>query len=56
MKTDVYFVTKTPPASDLLKKALKLDKASGKPGHTVAGTLSPEKLRELASLIQRSQR
>jgi large subunit ribosomal protein L11 len=44
------FVTRTPPASDLLKKALKLEKASGTPGHEVAATLSRKQLRELAEL------
>jgi large subunit ribosomal protein L11 len=44
------FVTRTPPASDLLKKAIKLEKASGRPGHEVAGTLSRQQLRELAEL------
>ena len=31
------FVTKTPPASYLLKEKLKLKKGSSKPGHDVAG-------------------
>ncbi|MDD5126512.1 MAG: 50S ribosomal protein L11 [Dehalococcoidales bacterium] len=42
------FVTKTPPAADLLKKALGLEKGSGTAGHDVAATLSREKLREIA--------
>jgi large subunit ribosomal protein L11 len=42
------FITKTPPCSDLIKKALTLEKASERPGHDVAGTLSREKLREIA--------
>src|SRR4030067_246924 len=33
------FITKTPPTSDLLKKALGLEKASGQAGSEVAGTL-----------------
>ena len=44
------FITKTPPASDLLKKALGLEKASGRTGHEEAGTLSKAKLREIAEL------
>jgi len=44
------FITKTPPTSDLLKKALGVDKASGRAGHEEAGTLSREKLREIAEL------
>jgi large subunit ribosomal protein L11 len=36
------FVTKTPPASFLLKKNLKLKKGGSKPGHEVAGTVSED--------------
>lgn len=42
------FITKTPPTSDLVKKALALEKASEKPGHEIAATLSKAKLREIA--------
>ncbi len=42
------FITKTPPASDLLKKALGIEKGSGSTGHEEAGTLSRDKLREIA--------
>jgi large subunit ribosomal protein L11 len=44
------FVTRTPPASDLLKKALGAEKAGGLPGHEVAGTISRQKVREIAEL------
>ncbi len=44
------FITKTSPASDLLKKALGLEKAGGRPGHEVAATLSRQQLREIAEL------
>lgn len=44
------FITKTPPTSDLLKKAIGLDKAGGRPGYETVATLSKEKLREIASL------
>lgn len=44
------FITKTPPTSDLVKKALGLDKAGGRPGHETAGTLSKSKLREIAEM------
>lgn len=47
------FITKTPPASNLLKKALGIDKASGRAGHEEAGTLSREKLGEIARLKAR---
>ena len=42
------FVTKTPPTTDLLKKALGLEKGSGAAGHEKVGVLSREKLREIA--------
>ena len=44
------FVTKTPPTTDLIKKAMGLDKGTGTPGRESAGTLSREKLREIAQL------
>ncbi len=45
------FVTKTPPTSDLLKKALGLEKGSGTAGHDEeTSTLSRSKLREIAEL------
>jgi len=44
------FVTKTPPTTDLLKKALGLEKGSGTTGHDSAGTLSQQKLREIAQM------
>ena len=44
------FVTKTPPASDLLKKALGVEKGAGATGHDKLGKLSRDKLREIAEL------
>jgi large subunit ribosomal protein L11 len=44
------FITKTPPASDLLKKALGLEKGSGTAGHEKVGKLSRAKLREIAEI------
>ncbi|HUU64950.1 MAG TPA: 50S ribosomal protein L11 [Dehalococcoidales bacterium] len=44
------FITKTPPATDLLKKALGVEKGSGSTGHEPIGTLSREKLREIAQI------
>ncbi|OFZ25388.1 MAG: 50S ribosomal protein L11 [Bdellovibrionales bacterium RIFOXYB1_FULL_37_110] len=41
------FVTKTPPASYLLKDRLKLAKASHKPGTEVAGTVSRKVVEEV---------
>jgi large subunit ribosomal protein L11 len=44
------FITKTPPATDLLKKALGLEKASGEAGHESAGKITRAQLREIAEL------
>ncbi len=44
------FITKTPPATDLLKKALGVEKGSSSSGHEEIGTLSREKLREIAQI------
>jgi large subunit ribosomal protein L11 len=44
------FVTKTPPATDLLKKALGVEKGSGNTGNEEIGKLSREKLREIAQI------
>ena len=44
------FVTKTPPASDLLKKALNIEKGSGTAGQEVAGTLTRDKIYEIAKI------
>jgi large subunit ribosomal protein L11 len=42
------FVTKTPPVSDLLKKAAGLDKGSGVPNRNKVGKLSKAQVREIA--------
>jgi large subunit ribosomal protein L11 len=44
------FITKTPPTPDLLKKALSLEKGSGTAGRTKVGSLSRQKLTEIAKL------
>lgn len=44
------FVTKTPPTTDLIKKALSIPKGSGTAGRESAGTLSKDKVREIASI------
>jgi large subunit ribosomal protein L11 len=44
------FITKTPPTTDLLKKALGLDKGASNTGREKVGKLSREKLREIAEL------
>ena len=44
------FITKTPPAADLLRKALGVEKGAGTSGHAKVGVLSRDKLREIAQL------
>ena len=44
------FITKTPPTTDLLKKALGVEKGAGTTGHEKVGTLSRDKLREIAQI------
>jgi large subunit ribosomal protein L11 len=44
------FVLKTPPASDLIKKAAGLEKASNTPGRGSVATLSRDKVREIAQM------
>lgn len=44
------FILKTPPTSFLLKQAAGLDKGSSAPNKTKVGTISKEKLREIAEL------
>jgi large subunit ribosomal protein L11 len=42
------FVTRTPPAADLLRKAAKIEKGTGTTGKTVAGSITREQLRQIA--------
>jgi large subunit ribosomal protein L11 len=42
------FITKTPPAADLLKRAAGVDKGSGVPNRTKVGTVTRAKIREIA--------
>ncbi|MDD2360205.1 MAG: 50S ribosomal protein L11 [Syntrophaceticus schinkii] len=44
------FITKTPPASVLLKNALGIDAASGEPNRHKVGKVSRAKVREIAEL------
>ena len=44
------FVTKTPPTTDLLKKAVGVEKGASDPGREKVGKLSRDKLREIAQL------
>lgn len=44
------FITKTPPVPDLLKTAVGVEKGSATPNKTKVGSISREKLREIAEL------
>lgn len=42
------FITKMPPAADLLRKAMGVEKGAGTAGHQLVGQLTKAKLREIA--------
>ena len=42
------FVTKTPPAAELIKKAAGIQKGSGKPDKEKVGTITADQVREIA--------
>ena len=42
------FITKTPPAAVLIKKAIKLQKGSGTPNKTKVGTITKDEIRKIA--------
>lgn len=44
------FVTRTPPASYLLKKAAGIEKGTGKPGHVFEGTITLKHIYEVAKI------
>lgn len=44
------FVTKTPPAAELIKKAAGVQKGSGEPHKTKAGKITAAQLREIAQI------
>ena len=47
------FVTKTPPAADLLRRAAGVPKGSGRPNQDKAGKVTVEQVREIAELKMR---
>lgn len=47
------FVTKTPPAADLLRRAAGVDKGSGKPNTAKVGKVTKDQVREIAELKMR---
>lgn len=50
MDRSFSFITKTPPASVLLKKAANLQSGSKEPGKAVVGSVTRDKLREIAAM------
>jgi large subunit ribosomal protein L11 len=44
------FITKTPPAADLLRKAAGVEKGSAEPSRQPVGTVSREQVREIARI------
>jgi len=44
------FITKTPPASVLIKKAIQVEKGSGEPNRVKVGTITRAQLEEIAEL------
>ena len=44
------FITKTPPAADLLKKAARIEKGSGKPNREKIGQITRSQIEEIARL------
>jgi large subunit ribosomal protein L11 len=44
------FITKTPPAAVLLKKAAKLEKGSGEPNRNKVGKVTKKQVREIAEM------
>lgn len=44
------FITKTPPAAELIKKAAGIDKASGEPNKEKVATVSKQQIKEIAEL------
>ncbi len=44
------FVTKTPPAADLIRRAAGVDKGSGEPSQEVVGSINRAQVREIAEV------
>ena len=44
------FITKTPPAADLLRKAAGVEKGSGEPNREKVGTVTEAQVREIAEI------
>ena len=47
------FVTKTPPAADLLRRAAGVEKGSGRPNASKVGTVTADQVREIAEVKMR---
>jgi len=44
------FITKTPPAAELIRKAINIEKGSGEPNKTKVGSISKDKVKEIAEM------
>lgn len=44
------FIMKTPPVSDLLKKAAKIEKGSGEPNKSKVGSVTNDQIKEIAEI------
>ena len=44
------FIIKTPPASHLIKEAIKLKSGSKEPGRTIAGSITKDQLKKIAEI------
>lgn len=44
------FVTKSPPAADLIRKEVGLEKASGQPGKSIVGKITQAQIRRIAEM------
>lgn len=47
------FITKSPPAAVLIKRAIKLPKGSGEPNKSKVGSITRDQMREIAELKQK---
>ncbi|MEE8518215.1 MAG: 50S ribosomal protein L11 [Dehalococcoidia bacterium] len=51
--TSFTFITKTPPAPELIRKSLNIDKGSGRARHEMVGTITRSAVREIAETKQK---
>lgn len=51
--TSFTFITKTPPAPELIRKSLNIDKGSGRALHEKVGTINRSAIRQIAETKQK---